>query len=159
MWLEATTVSTWVRESGSLWAYPTVLAAHTVGMSLLVGASAVLDLRLLGVARSVPLGPLAVVFRPLWAGAAMSAISGLLLFGADASTKGTTAVFFVKLGCIAAAIAVAWRLRRVFDGGHGATGAATLPGRTRMLAVLSLLLWAGAMTAGRFMAYLTPEPF
>jgi hypothetical protein len=158
VWLEATTVSTWVRESGSLWAYPTVLAAHTVGMSLLVGASAVLDLRLLGVARAVPLGPLAVVFRAVWAGAAMSAVSGLLLFGADASTKGTTAVFFVKLGCIAAALAVAWRLRPVFDDGQAA-GASPLPGRTRMLAVLSLLLWAGAMTAGRFMAYLTPEPF
>ncbi len=97
LWLEATAVSTWVRESGSLWAYPTVLAAHTVGMSLLVGANAALDLRLLGVAPQVPLGPLAVIFRALWTGAALSIGSGLLLFGADASTKGATPVFLVKL--------------------------------------------------------------
>jgi alkylation response protein AidB-like acyl-CoA dehydrogenase len=60
VWLESTALSTWVRESGSLWAYPMVLTAHTVGMSLLVGANAVIDLRLLGVAPRVPLGPLAV---------------------------------------------------------------------------------------------------
>ena len=28
-WLEATALATWVRESPSLWAYPTVLTLHT----------------------------------------------------------------------------------------------------------------------------------
>ena len=158
VWLESTAVSTWVRESGSLWAYPMVLTAHTVGMSLLVGASAVIDVRLLGVAPHVPLGPLAVVFRALWTGAAISLVSGLLLFGADASTKGATAVFFVKLAFIGAGLVVAWRLTRGFGGG-AAADIGTLPGRTRLLALLSLLCWTAAITAGRFMAYLTPEPF
>lgn len=157
VWLESTAVSTWVRESGSLWAYPLVLTAHTVGMSLLVGASAVIDLRLLGVAPRLPLGPLAVVFRAVWAGAIISLLSGLLLFGADASTKGATTVFFVKLAFIAGGLVAAWRLARVFDGGARAT--APPPGGTRLLAVMSLLLWTAAITAGRFMAYLTPEPF
>lgn len=158
VWLQATAVATWVRESGSLWAYPLVLTAHTVGMSLLVGTSAVVDLRMLGVAPQVPLGPLAVVFRGFWAGAAISLVSGLLLFAADASTKGVTPIFFVKLACIASAVVATTRLRRVFDA--AATPASASPvGRARVLAVLSLLLWAGAMTAGRFMAYLTPEPF
>lgn len=156
VWLESTAVSTWVRESGSLWAYPAVLAAHTVGMSLLVGASAVLDLRLLGVALQVPLSPLAAVYRALWAGAALSFLSGALLFGADASTKGATTVFFVKLAFIAAGIVVAIRLRRAFRSPEA--DADVVPGRTRALALLSLLLWAGAITAGRFMAYLTPGP-
>jgi hypothetical protein len=159
VWLESTALSTWVRESGSLWAYPMVLTAHTVGMSLLVGASAVIDLRLLGVAPRVPLGPLAVVFRALWTGAAMSLVSGLLLFGADASTKGATTVFFVKLAFIAGGVLVAWRLTRVFTTGGAPADLTISPGRTRLLAVLSLLLWTAAITAGRFMAYLTPEPF
>lgn len=159
VWLESTAVSTWIRESGSLWGYPLVLTAHTVGMSLLVGASAVIDLRLLGVAAGVPLGPLAVVLRALWAGAAISLLSGLLLFGADASTKGTTTVFFVKLAFIAAGLVVAWRLARVFDGGAAEATFGAARGRTRALAAVSLLLWTAAITAGRFMAYLTPEPF
>lgn len=158
VWLEATALSTWVRESGSLWAYPTVLTAHTVGMSLLVGASAVLDLRLLGLAPTVPLGPLAAVFPVLWTGAALSLLSGVLLFGADASTKGGTTVFFVKLACIAGAIVVARRLRRAVADADRHPDIGPLPARTRGLAVLSLLLWAGAITAGRFMAYLTPGP-
>jgi hypothetical protein len=156
LWLETASVSTWVRESGSLWAYPLVLAAHTVGMSLLVGASAVLDLRLLGVAPQVPLAPLAAVFRAVWTGAAVSFVSGLLLFGADATTKGTTTVFVVKLAFIAGAVIVARRLRRSFDGPDAEANRVTAAART--LAVASLLLWTGAITAGRFMAYLTPGP-
>ena len=156
LWLEAAAVSTWVRESGSVWAYPTVLAAHTVGMSLLVGASAALDLRLLGVAPQVPLGPLAVLFRVLWTGAGLSLVSGLLLFGADASTKGATPVFLVKLAFIAAALVVARRLRRTIY--RGGSDAVAVPFAAKALAVASLLLWAGAIAAGRFMAYLTPGP-
>jgi hypothetical protein len=156
LWLESTTLSAWVRESGSLWAYPTILTAHTVGMSLLVGANTAIDLRLLGVAPQVPLAPLARVFRILWAGAAMSVGSGLLLFAADASTKGATTVFFVKLACIAAAALVAWRVQRMISG-LGAEAGSVVPG-LRILAVVSLALWVGAIAAGRLMAYLTPGP-
>jgi hypothetical protein len=156
LWLETAALSTWLRESGSLWAYPTVLTTHTLGMAMLVGANAALDLRLLGVAPQVPLGPMVVVFRALWTGAALSAVTGLLLFAADATTKGTTTVFFVKLACIAAALVVARVLRRTVYG-EGADAAAVTP-TARVLAVASLALWAGAITAGRFMAYLTPGP-
>lgn len=149
-------MSTWVRESGSLWAYPMILTAHTVGMSLLVGASAAVDLRLLGIAPQLPLRPMAAVFRMVWLGAALSGLSGMLLFAADATTKGTTSVFFVKLACIVGAVLVARRLQRLIvalsdDEPDGVPGA-------RVLAVASLVLWAGAITAGRFMAYLTPGP-
>jgi hypothetical protein len=156
LWLETAAVSTWVRESGSVWGYPTILTAHTLGMSLLVGANAALDLRLLGVAPQVPLAPMEALFRALWGGAALSAITGLLLFAADASTKGTTIVFFVKLAFIAAAVVVARKLHRTVYG-QGADTAVVTP-TAKVLAVASLLLWAGAITAGRFMAYLTPAP-
>ena len=155
VWLEGLPVSAWVRESGSLWAYPTILTLHTVGMSLLVGASAVLDLRMLGAAPGLPLDALAPLFRAVWAGTALSLGSGLLLFLADATTKGATAVFFVKLACIAAGLALARRLAVTIGKGRGPGDAA--PGG-RALAVASLLAWAGAITAGRFMAYLTPGP-
>jgi hypothetical protein len=156
IWLETAALSTWLRESGSVWAYPTVLTAHTLGMAILVGANAALDLRLLGVAPQVPLGPMMGVFRALWTGAALSAVTGLLLFCADATTKGTTTVFFVKLACIASAVAIA-RVQRRTVYGEGADAATVTPA-ARVLAVASLVLWAGAITAGRFMAYLTPGP-
>ena len=38
-WLEATGLSTWVREGESIWAFPTILTLHTFGLGLLVGAN------------------------------------------------------------------------------------------------------------------------
>ena len=53
--LEHSGVATWIRESPSIWGYPTILTLHTVGLAVLVGANWALDLRLLGVARQIPL--------------------------------------------------------------------------------------------------------
>ena len=52
-WLEGTSVGLWMRESPSVWAFPTVLTLHTTGMAILVGASWLLDLRLLGISRNI----------------------------------------------------------------------------------------------------------
>ena len=159
--LESTAFSTWLRESGSVWAYPTVLTAHTLGMGILVGSNAALNLRLLGVAPQIPLGPMVAFFKALWIGAAISAVTGVMLFCADATTKGTTPVFFVKLGFIACAIVVVVILRRKVYGPRGfgqGADSAVVTSTARVLAVVSLVSWAGAITAGRFMAYLTPSP-
>ena len=43
--LEDSAFSTWLRESTSLWAYPTILTLHTVGLAVLVGLNATVDLR------------------------------------------------------------------------------------------------------------------
>ena len=55
--IEASGISTWVRESRSLFAYPMVLTLHTFGLAVIVGSSAVVDLRLLGFAAHIPLKP------------------------------------------------------------------------------------------------------
>ena len=39
MALQGSMCTTWVRESNSIWAYPTVLTLHTVGFGILVGAN------------------------------------------------------------------------------------------------------------------------
>ena len=41
VWVESWSLSVWVRESGSLWSYPTVLFLHTAGLAFAVGMSAV----------------------------------------------------------------------------------------------------------------------
>ena len=58
-WLQATSFGAWVRESRSIWAYPSILTAHTIGLAVLVGANTVLNLRLLGVYGAAPIEPLA----------------------------------------------------------------------------------------------------
>ena len=63
VWLESLPFSVWVHESPSIWAQPTVMTLHTMGMGVLVGASWVLDLRLLGISRNIPLSAFRWVFR------------------------------------------------------------------------------------------------
>ncbi len=60
--LENSGFGTWLRESPSIWAYPAVLTLHTIGLGVLVGGNAVLDLRLLGWGRAIPLAPLEKLF-------------------------------------------------------------------------------------------------
>jgi len=147
--LEASGFGTWLRESGSIWAYPAVLTLHTMGLGVLVGASTVLDLRLLGCAPRVPLEPLERLFPIMWTGFWINAITGVALFVADATTKGTTKVFMAKLAFIVMAIWVLRRTRAVVYG-PGRAGA----GRSaRLLAATLLALWIAAIATGRYMAY------
>lgn len=149
VWMEGTAIATWVRESPSLWAYPTILALHSFGLAVVVGASTVVDARLLGFGRRLRPSALKGLFPIMWWAFALNAVSGWLLFMADATRKSAQPIFYVKLGCIAIAIAcVALIGRRI-----PASGDVT-PGQGRVLAIVSLLCWTGAITAGRFMAYL-----
>jgi len=66
--IEESGLSTWIRDSPSILAYWFILSCHAVGMALLVGASVVIDLRLLGVARDLPLAPLKELYRIIWIG-------------------------------------------------------------------------------------------
>jgi hypothetical protein len=153
-WLEGSSFATWVRESGSLWAYPTILTLHTFGLGVLVGANAVVNLRVLGFAHSIPLGPLRRLFRLMWAGFAVNAVSGTILFVADATTKVAQPVFLIKLVFIAFGVITIRLLDAAVYGDSGGVDSGLVPARGKLLAAASLFLWAGAITAGRLMAYL-----
>src|ERR1043166_5319952 len=103
--LEASGFATWLRESNTIWAYPLVLTLHTVGLGLLVGANWLLDLRVLGVWPRIPLVELVGSFRVMWIGFWINAVSGAMLFTADATTKGSTRLFFATLVLVAIGMA------------------------------------------------------
>ncbi len=98
--IEETGISTWIRESPSLWAFPLILTAHTFGLVLLVGPSAVIDLRLLGFAPDVPLAPLKRLFKFMWVGFWLNAASGLVLLLGYPTKAVTNPVFYIKLTLI-----------------------------------------------------------
>jgi hypothetical protein len=153
--IERTALATWVRESSSLWAYPAILFLHTVGLGFLVGLNAAIDLRILGFARRVPLKPMESFYGIMWAAFWVNATSGSLLLMADATTKLTNRVFYIKMAFVFLAVLnMVWIRRRVFR--DPAIEAAPVAGFGRALAVTSLLLWMGAITAGRLMAYFGP---
>jgi hypothetical protein len=146
--IEGLPISTWVRESNSIWAYPTMLTLHTLGLALLVGASAALDLRVLGWGRALALADLRPLFRWMWIGFWVNALSGVVLLAADATTKAAAPMFLIKLGLVAVGVVVmAAQKREVFAPAAAVTPAA------KSLAALSLTVWLVAIAAGRLMAY------
>jgi hypothetical protein len=153
-WLEGTALATWTRESPSIWAYPAILTLHTVGLGIVVGANAVVDFRLLGFAPRIRIPSLSPLFRiMLWA-FVLNAVTGLVLFMSDATTKSAQPVFYIKLTFIAFALWSALVLRRALRREPEHADWELVPSRYKRLALLSLMLWAGAITAGRLMAYL-----
>ncbi len=153
-WLEGTALATWVRESPSLWAYPTILTLHTVGLGIVVGASAVVDLRLLGYGRKLRVGALAPLF-PIMAWAfILNALSGVLLFVADAVHKSGQWIFYVKLLSIFAALWVTFATRRIVLDNADMNAPDVVPANGARLALWSAVLWCVAITAGRLMAYI-----
>lgn len=155
-WLEGTALATWVREDPSIWAYPTILTLHTVGLGIVVGASAVVDLRLLGYGRKLRVGALAPLFPIMACAFTLNALSGVLLFIADATIKSGQWIFYVKLLSIFAALWVTFATRRiVLDNPFEApNGRDHIPANGTRLALASMVLWAAAVTAGRLMAYI-----
>ena len=150
-WLEATSLSVWVREAQTIWAFPMILTLHTFGLALLVGGSVVIDLRLLGIGRQMPVAPLRMLFRVVWAGFWLSLITGSTLFAAYATMRGTSPVFYAKLLFVALGVSTVVLIRRaVFD--VPAEIAAT--GSVKLMALLSLAAWTAAITTGRLLAYL-----
>jgi hypothetical protein len=150
--IEESGLSTWLRESDSPFAFYFVLLFHTFGLALLVGANAVIDLRLLGVGSDIPLAPLKRLFGIMWLGFAINAASGVLLLIAYPTKALTNPVFYTKLTLVGFAVWVIAKLKsRVFD--DSTLSEAAMIGRGRRLARWSLVLWIGVITAGRLLAY------
>ena len=149
--IEDSGFSTWLRESESPFAFYFVLLFHTFGLALLVGANTVIDLRILGVAREIPLAPLKRLFRVMWIGFGINALTGVLLIIAYPTKALTNPVFYLKLTLIGLAIWIITILRdRVFDANIDETD---MMARGATLAKWSLFLWIGAISAGRLLAY------
>jgi len=141
VWLEETFLSTWIRESTSVWAFPAILSLHTIGMGFAAGFNAAVDLRILGFAPSVPLLEMRRFLPVMWTGFWINAVSGVLLLIAYPTKALTNPVFYVKMSFIALALV--------------GTRAIWKPEarKIRLLAIASLVCWTGAITAGRLLAY------
>jgi hypothetical protein len=154
VWLESNPLSIWVHESPSVWAQPTVMTLHTMGMGVLVGAAWMLDLRLLGISRNIPLSAFRWVFPTVKVGLTVNVVTGVLLFMQRATTFGTSFPFFIKICLVIASAATLIPLRSyVFQSDPAQR---EVSGTARLLAIASIVAWTGAITAGRLLAYLVP---
>ena len=142
-----------------LWLYPAVETVHIIGIALLFGSIAVLDLRLLGVIKKVPVRALASQVLPWSIGAFVLIVpSGLLMFVAHATDFISSPVFAVKFCLIMAALlnaglfhAITFRTADVWDTQEMRN--LPPPPSARLAGGLSLALWASVIACGRLLAY------
>ena len=150
--LQDSAFTDWFLGSPSIWAYPTVLTLHTVGMAILVGASFVVNLRILQIGSAIPPHRLRPLYRFVWIGFAVNLLSGVVLFVTQAADRVADPVFGVKMASIALALGFGlWVKRRAIDPPDAPH---MTDARSRALAAAALGLWTVAIVAGRLMAYL-----
>ena len=148
-WIEETRLSVFVRED--FYAYFVLLILHAWGMALLVGGGIGLSLRLLGVARGVPLERFAA-FRPyMKAGAALAVVSGLGLLAGYPAKALTNWIFALKFACLGGAAFIVWRATRGRFPGAAPAGAVSV--RARWLGAASLALWIAGVACGKLLLY------
>jgi hypothetical protein len=151
--LEQSAFASAIRQS--VWAYPLANVGHIVALTLFAGSVAIMDLRLLGAFRATP--PAAIVRRARIAamlGLALMALTGFMLFAAEASHVAVNPVFQIKAALIALGVLNALVIAGPAVAALGSTPPnAALPARLRLAAALSLGIWISVAACGRLIAY------
>ena len=145
VWIENTSLALWV--GTSLWAYPVLLSAHITGLAVIVGIIAMRDFHLLGFINGVTEANFLELKKLAYCGFLINGISGIMLFASQASYLSTNLPFLVKLFFIGSGMLLASKIFKKIEKNAGRTS-------TKILAVLSLFSWFGAITAGRLIAYI-----
>jgi len=148
---EQNAIGTWVRESPSMLAFPTIIALHAVGMGLIAGTNAAMDFRIFGFARHVPISTLENLVPVMRFGFWLNAVSGVLLLLAYPTKALTNWVFYLKLTLIGLAMADTWLIRKHVIWKSRVDTCVSASGK--LLAGLSLACWGGAIVSGRLLAY------
>jgi hypothetical protein len=151
--LEQSSFAAAVRQS--LWLYPAANVGHIVALTFFAGAVAVMDVRLLGgLAATSPALLLARARSFAVAALAGMAVTGCVLFSAEASHIALNPAFQLKAALVAAglinvAIYEFWAKRTV----ERLVPGASMPARAKVAGVLSLGIWVAVAACGRSIAY------
>lgn len=141
----------WLRAS---WvAYLLVNAAHIIGIALLVGPILILDLRLMGAWRHLPLGILAPLLSRVAAfGLGLAVLAGAWLFTVRPAEYLANPAFGWKLALIAAALANI-AVQHANPAYRRALAAGIAPASVKLSAAASALIWLGVIIAGRWIGF------
>lgn len=155
-WLEGSALSVFLRGL-NIWAYGLINLVHILGISTLFGAVLLLDLKLMGVWRSIPLQSVIRPTVPLAAiGFILAAMSGSLMFSFNTTNYHGNPFLYVKLPVIVVALLNVAITQRLAAWQRAKAGAVAERGDKRVLAVcgaLSLLTWTTVVACGRMIGY------
>jgi len=161
MWLVSVFVSVKpvARMMHTAWGWPLAESLHFIGLSLLIGTIGLFDLRLLGVARGIPIAALHRLIPWGLLGFAINAVSGAAFLLAEPDQYVYNPSFHFKVLFIAAAGFNALAFYMTAYRGVTAPGAAPdAPRLAKIIAAVSLSLWIGVIVAGRLLTFYRPVP-
>jgi hypothetical protein len=134
--------------------YLLVNAAHILGIGMLFGGILALDLRLLGLAPVVPLAVVApYLSRLAGAGVLIAIVTGLCLFSVRPLEYARNPAFLAKLGLLALGL-LNVAVVHFNSGWRTVLSGAAPTAALRISAVFSIVIWIGAVIAGRWIGFL-----
>src|SRR5262249_10542856 len=149
-WIRSLSLFTAFRESAIV--YPTVLSTHLACIAVFGGLILVGNLRLMGlVLRDVPIGQLMAAFRP-WkqAGFVLMITMGILLGGAKANEYFTNPYFWIKMALLVSIGVHGTVYRRSIYRNPELNSSTRTPTNARLAGILSIVLWVGVLSMGRW---------
>ena len=155
-WLEASALATRIRDS--LYLFPFLESIHVIGLALVFGTIAIIDLRLLGTASTErPFKRMASdILKWTWIAFGLTALTGSLMFITNAGVYYHNFYFRAKMVLLVLAavnmLSFELTLGRSVHRWDRATAA---PPAGRAVAVLSLIIWISVIFAGRLIGFTT----
>jgi hypothetical protein len=153
IWLEATALSGWLNDYSWLW--PTLEALHFVGLAVLVGGAGLLDLRLLGAFRGVPLDDIRRFMPFAIGGFAINLVSGLLFIVMAPQMYLSSGIWWAKVAFLGLAGLNAFFFETRLSARALALGPADdTPLAFKIVGGASLFSWFAVLYCGRMLPYL-----
>jgi hypothetical protein len=141
------------------WAWPIVESVHFLGLCMLIGCIGTFDLRLLGVAKRVPIAAMHRLIPFGILGFVINVSSGLLFVLTEPDQYIYNISFHIKLLFLAiaglnAGMFYVSSYRQVFT----AQASLNAPLRAKVIAAISLCAWLTVIVAGRLITFYRPAP-
>jgi hypothetical protein len=153
-WLTATSLSAFVNNHA--WVWPACESLHFVGLALLIGNVGLLDLRLLGFEKRLPIMAVNRFVRWGVLGFAINLVTGIFFFAGNPAQYIHNIAFgwkvaFMALAGVNVLVFYATGMARVVKALGPGDDAPVL---VKVIAATSLVLWIGVMYMGRMLPYI-----
>jgi len=143
-WSEATSLGRVIRNSE--YAFPMIEFVHIVGLAIIGGAVLIVDMRLMGLGlKKTSVAQLAKDAQPYVTGSIIvMLLTGIALYTSEATKCYASAAFWIKMISLLLAIVFTYTVKR---------NVAARDHESKLVGVLSLLLWFGVAWGGRWIGF------
>ena len=151
-WMRATAISQWV--TGGPWIWPILETLHFTGLGVLIGGLIVMDLRLIGYKRGLPLRTVHKIMPLVFIGFAINACTGFLFVMGNPHRYAVNYAFQVKVVLLLlAGLNALWFRLKVSPQMKDWTETTRSPVLAKVMGTASLILWFGIGIHGRLITF------